>query len=189
MRTLSIRTLLPLIIFIGMCLMFFVTLDRDIRTVPSPLVGKKAPSFTLQTMGKQTHSPDTYLGQRWLLNVWASWCAACRIEHPLFNQLANNSNITLIGLNYKDQPDSAHQWLTQHGNPYSAVLLDTQGSAGFDWGVYGVPETFLIDESGIIRHKHIGPITQTVLRDTIMPFFAATRIDKQLTNPIEHKQP
>lgn len=176
----SLRYGIPLIIFIGMAILFYSTLDRDTRLLPSPLIDKPAPVFSLPLLdAEQTlRTPEDLKGKRWLLNVWASWCAACRDEHPLFNELSKDNSITMLGLNYKDETPAAKQWLAQFGNPYDEVIIDSAGSAGLDWGVYGVPETFLIDEQGVIRYKHVGPIDPDVVEQTIRPFFASSATEK-----------
>jgi cytochrome c biogenesis protein CcmG/thiol:disulfide interchange protein DsbE len=109
------------------------------------------------------------LGQVWVLNFWASWCVPCLAEHPLVQQLASDSKVQVIGMNYKDKTEDAQRWLARHGNPYTTVLVDRQGAVGIDYGVYGVPETYVIDKAGVIRHKQIGPITPEALRDKILP--------------------
>jgi cytochrome c biogenesis protein CcmG/thiol:disulfide interchange protein DsbE len=165
------RYLVPLGIFVALVVLLAVGLTLNPRHVPSPLIDKPAPAFTLP----QLHRPDQVLspvdmqGEVWLLNVWASWCVACRAEHPLMNELARSSEVTIIGLNYKDNPEAALQWLRQLGNPYHASAVDEAGRAGIDWGVYGVPETFVVDKQGIIRYKHIGPVEKNDLEDTILP--------------------
>jgi cytochrome c biogenesis protein CcmG/thiol:disulfide interchange protein DsbE len=165
------RYLLPLIAFAVLVGFLAVGLKLNPREVPSPLIDKPAPAFTLPTL----HAPGESIGTQdlrgkvWLLNVWASWCVACRIEHPLLVELAGSRAVPIYGLNYKDQPDAALGWLKQHGNPYVASLQDTKGLVGIDYGVYGVPETFVIDKEGVIRMKHIGPVTPEVLRDQILP--------------------
>jgi len=139
--------------------------------VPSPLINKPAPTFSLQKL----HEPEAYfstkdmLGKVWLLNVWASWCVACRSEHPLLVQLSRANIVPIYGLNYKDVPTEGKSWLAQLGNPYTASLIDYEGKIGIDYGVYGVPETFVIDKQGIIRHKVIGPVTPSALDDCVLP--------------------
>jgi cytochrome c biogenesis protein CcmG/thiol:disulfide interchange protein DsbE len=123
-------------------------------------------------------SPSQFKGQRWLLNVWASWCAACRQEHPLFNELAEKADFTLVGLNYKDTDAEAKQWLMDREDPYSFIAVDDEGTAGLEWGVYGVPETFLIDEQGLIKYKHVGPVTLAVMNEIIVPFLASGELPK-----------
>ena len=158
-----------------MAILLGIGLTLNPRDLPSTFINKSAPEFSLALLSKpQTKfSPSDYQGQRWILNVWASWCVACRVEHPLLNQLANNTNIPLIGLNYKDQAHDAKQWLDDRGNPYIKIPMDISGDAGIDWGVYGVPETFVIDEQGIIIYKHTGPISAQILEQQILPLFAS----------------
>ena len=158
-----------------MAILLGIGLTLNPRDLPSTFINKSAPEFSLALLSKpQTKfSPSDYQGQRWILNVWASWCVACRVEHPLLNQLANNTNIPLIGLNYKDQANDAKQWLDDRGNPYIKIPMDISGDAGIDWGVYGVHETFVIDEQGIIIYKHTGPISAQILEQEILPLFAS----------------
>jgi cytochrome c biogenesis protein CcmG/thiol:disulfide interchange protein DsbE len=169
----KLKALIPLSIFLGLALLFVFSLDRNTRLVPSPLIGKPAPDFNLpQLSAPGGISPQALKGRPWLLNVWASWCGACRQEHHFLNQLTTEHDINMLGLNYKDEPAMAQQWLQQFGDPYRWIAVDNKGSAGLDWGVYGVPETFLIDADGIIQYKHIGPINQQVIDKVILPFFA-----------------
>jgi cytochrome c biogenesis protein CcmG/thiol:disulfide interchange protein DsbE len=167
----SLRLIVPLLIFVVIAGFLYVGLFRDPRELPSPLVGKPAPAFSLV----QLHAPDKKLstadmkGQVWLLNVWASWCVSCRVEHPLLVQLAQSNVVPVIGLNYKDKVPEGIAWLTQHGDPYKLSVVDADGRVGIDWGVYGVPETFVVDKSGMIRYKHIGPVTAEALQKTILP--------------------
>ena len=165
------RYLLPLIVFVVLLGFLAVGLKLDPREVPSPLIDKPAPAFKLARLDapEQQIALQDMKGKVWLLNVWASWCVACRIEHPLLVELAGTNAVPIYGLNYKDQRQDALGWLAKHGNPYVASLSDTEGLVGIDFGVYGVPETFVIDKTGTIRLKHIGPITPDVLRDTILP--------------------
>jgi cytochrome c biogenesis protein CcmG/thiol:disulfide interchange protein DsbE len=165
------RFTIPLAVFVVILAFLFVGLGLNPREVPSPLIGKPAPAFQLA----QLHAPDRaftqkdMLGQVWLLNVWASWCISCRDEHPLLVQLAKAKTVPLVGLNYKDKPDEAKAWLKQFGDPYQLSITDRNGRVGIDYGVYGVPETFLIDKAGVIRYKHIGPITPDALQTKILP--------------------
>jgi cytochrome c biogenesis protein CcmG, thiol:disulfide interchange protein DsbE len=165
------RYLLPLAIFAVLSAFLYAGLGLKPREVPSPLIGKPAPAFVLPRLDtpEQRLSVKDLQGKVWLLNVWASWCVACRVEHPLLVELAASGAVPIYGLNYKDQRDDALAWLQRHGNPYVASLADGDGRVGIDFGVYGVPETFVIDKQGIIRHKHIGPVTPDDLRDTILP--------------------
>lgn len=165
------KTLIPLAIFIVLVIFLAIGLTRDPREVPSPLIDKPAPVFSLQ----QLHAPQTtfdsksMLGQVWLLNTWASWCVACREEHPVLLEYAKTKSVPLIGLDYKDKPEEGSKWLARFGNPYDFSVSDLDGRVGIDFGVYGVPETFLIDKQGIIRYKQIGPVTPEALRDKIIP--------------------
>ncbi len=163
------RYLIPLILFSGLAVFLLLGLDLDPRRVPSPFIDKPAPSFSLPQLDKTDntiHHKD-FLGKAWVLNVWASWCAACLDEHPLLLKLPKSVN--LVGLNYKDNTQDAKQWLGQWGNPYTVSLADTDGKTGLNWGVYGVPETFVIDAAGIIRYKHIGPLQQDDISQKILP--------------------
>jgi len=167
----SLRLLIPLAVFIVIVGFLWVGLGRDPREVPSPLIGKPAPAFDLV----QLHAPDKKLsvadmkGQVWLLNVWASWCVSCREEHPLLVELAKANVVPVIGLNYKDRKDAGLAWLAQNGDPYRLSVVDADGRVGIDWGVYGVPETFVVDKNGVIRYKQIGPITAEALEKKILP--------------------
>lgn len=165
------RFLIPLGIFIVLVAFLAVGLRLKPREVPSPFIGKPAPAFVLS----QLHQPDSnfspadMLGQVWLLNVWASWCVSCRQEHPVLMDLARHNVAPIIGLDYKDEREPAKAWLFEHGDPYRLSIWDRDGRVGIDYGVYGVPETFVIDQSGIVRMKHIGPLTQTVVSEKIIP--------------------
>ncbi len=167
----KVRLLIPLAVFLVLVVFLYVGLFRDPREIPSPLVDKPAPAFTLA----QLHTPEKQFsatdmkGKVWLLNVWASWCVSCREEHPLLVQLAKANVVPLIGLNYKDKNDLGIAWLRQNGDPYNFSVVDADGRVGIDYGVYGVPETFVIDKQGVIRYKQIGPITAEALEKKIMP--------------------
>ena len=165
------KLLIPLLLFVVLAGFLLAGLGLNPREVPSPLVGKPAPDFTLG----QLHRPERRLGpadlkgQVWLLNVWASWCVSCRLEHPLLIELAKAKLVPLVGLNYKDRPNEGLAWLAQHGNPYDVSVVDRDGRVGIDWGVYGVPETFVVDKAGVIRHKQIGPVDAAALEKKILP--------------------
>ncbi len=165
------RFLLPLVIFLVMVGFLFVGLNLDPREVPSPLVGKPAPQFSLPRLDnpEQVFSGNDMLGKVWLLNVWASWCGACKEEHPLLVSLAKTGFVPLVGMDYKDTRDEAQQWLVQGGNPYMTTVIDVDGRVGINYGVYGVPETYVIDKKGIIAYKKTGPITMQSLREVIVP--------------------
>lgn len=165
------RALIPLLIFIVLVGFLAVGLTRNPREIPSPLINKAAPAFSLSALDapEQKISVQDLRGKVWILNVWASWRVACRIEHPLLVEFAKTGTVPIYGLNYKDKRDDAIGWLAKFGNPYTRSLSDTDGVVGIDFGVYGVPETFVIDKTGVIRMKHIGPVTPEVLRDDIIP--------------------
>lgn len=174
MKSLPLRFAIPLLLFGGLVVFLGIGLNRDPRLVPSPLIGKPAPQFTLGTLA----TPDIImkredlLGRPLLLNVWASWCAGCREEHPLLLELARAGELNLIGLNYHDELKAGRQWLSDRGDPYRHTLFDPAGKLGLDLGVYGVPETFVIDATGVVRYKHVGPLTQDVLTQQILPLLA-----------------
>ena len=165
------RFLIPLGVFAVMVLFLGIGLTLNPREVPSPLIGKPAPDFQLSRVADagQTLSPEDFKGQVALVNVWASWCVSCRQEHPVLLQLARQNVVPIYGLNYKDQREAAQDWLNQHGNPYVASAFDADGRVGINWGVYGVPETFVIDKAGLIRHKHTGPVTPESLEQELLP--------------------
>lgn len=177
--------------FAALVVLLAVGLNLNPRDVPSPLVGKPAPSFKLAILDKpdQTMTPQDMAGKVWLLNVWSSWCVSCRQEHPVLVEFAKRGGVPLIGLNYKEVrgdgnidirriPEGqevplahkrASEWLAEHGNPYTLTVMDIDGRVGIDYGVYGVPETYVIDKAGVIRMKHTGPITPDVLSGKILP--------------------
>ena len=171
------RVLLPLAIFILLVGFLAVGLKLDPREVPSPLVGKPAPAFELPILQQpdKRFVPGDMRGKVWLLNVWASWCVSCREEHPMLLALAKRGVMPILGLNYKDKRDEATAWLKQFGNPYELSVVDADGRIGIDYGVYGVPETYLIDAEGVIRYKQIGPITAAILEQKILPLAAALK--------------
>ena len=167
----SLKFLIPLAVFLVLVGFFWKSLQVDPTEVPSPLIDKPAPVFLLPQLQapEKMLSPANLRGQVWLFNVWASWCVSCRQEHPVLVDLARTGEVPIYGLNYKDQREDAIGWLQQFGNPYIASAYDQQGQVGIDYGVYGVPETYIIDRDGVIRHKHIGPITEEVLQQEILP--------------------
>jgi len=168
------RYLLSLGVFAGLVLLLGVGLSLNPREVPSPLIGKPAPSFELPQLHdpQQNFAPAQMKGQVWVLNVWASWCAACRDEHPVLADFARTGATPLYGLNYKDRRDDAIAWLKRYGDPYAASVVDADGRIGIDYGVYGVPETYVIDKQGVIRYKRIGPVTPALLKEKIVPLIA-----------------
>lgn len=165
------RYLIPLAVFAVMVIFLAIGLKLDPREVPSPFIGKPAPAFTLPQVADagKTLSPADFKGQVALVNVWASWCVSCRQEHPVLLELARKNLVPIYGLNYKDEREGALAWLKQFGDPYTASAFDADGRVGIDWGVYGVPETFVIDRNGIVRHKQTGPITPEILENTLLP--------------------
>lgn len=165
------KFLLPLGIFIVLVALLAVGLNLNPREVPSPLIGKPAPDFKVPLLQDEskTFSPKDMAGQVWLLNVWASWCVSCREEHPVLVEFAKTGTVPIVGLDYKDKREDGQRWLTRFGNPYSIVPFDADGRVGIDYGVYGVPETYLIDKAGVIRFKQIGPVTPEVLAKKIIP--------------------
>ena len=165
------RFLLPLGLFIALVVFLGVGLRLNPREIPSPFIDKPAPAFQLTQLHApdKTISPQDMLGKVWLLNVFASWCVSCRVEHPVFMDLARQNVVPIVGLNYKDKREAGIGWLRQFGNPYSVSAFDSDGRIGIDYGVYGVPETFVIDKLGVIRMKHIGPVSAEALTDKILP--------------------
>ena len=165
------RYLLPLAGFLVLVGFLAVGLKLDPKEIPSPLIDKPAPAFSVPTLfdAGQSIGTEQLKGQVWLLNVWASWCVACRQEHPLLNELAGQDVLPIVGLNYKDQRDDAINWLGELGNPYTIIAHDFEGDVGIDFGVYGVPESFLIDKYGQIRYKQIGPFDVDSIQNTLLP--------------------
>lgn len=149
--------------------------DHDPSAIPSPLLNKPAPAFNLPQLYEPnvSVSKQLLLGKPYLLNVFASWCVECGVEHPVLQAEAPTLGVTLVGYNYKDAPDDAKAWLSQHGNPYKLLIADVSGKTALDFGVYGAPESFLIDGKGVIRYKHIGPLTEDVISGELKPAIAA----------------
>ena len=187
------KFLWPLVGFIALVILLGVGLGLNPRDVPSPLVGKPAANFSLPVLGAdRKFGPDEMKGKVWLLNVWASWCVSCRQEHPILVDLGRKNIVPVVGLNYKEvrgdgitdmtktdaatedrlARERASKWLADHGDPYLLSVLDLDGRVGIDYGVYGVPETYLIDKAGVIRMKHTGPITPDDLTKKILPLVA-----------------
>lgn len=166
-----LRYLVPLAIFLVLAGFLFRGLSLDPKLVPSPLVGKPMPAFSLTRLKDPaaTISDADIRGKVSILNIWATWCTSCRAEHEVLLQLAQTNKVNIYGLNYKDERAAAQRWLQQLGDPYVANAFDVDGRVGIDWGVYGAPETFIIDRQGIIRHKHVGPLTVDILNGQILP--------------------
>ncbi len=186
-----LKYILPLLLFIVLAVFLALGLNLHPSEIPSPLINKPAPAFLapkLQATARDGGSvvigrepirppeekltPADLKGKVWLFNVWASWCASCRLEHPVLNQLALAKAAVIVGLNYKDEPEAAKGWLAQFGNPYDVSIMDQDGRIGIDWGVYGVPETFVIDKQGVIRYKHTGPVTPDDVQQVFLPLIA-----------------
>ncbi len=165
------KRLIPLAAFVVLVVFLGVGLLLDPSKVPSPLIDKPAPAFALPQLhnASETISNSDMRGQVWLFNVWASWCVSCRQEHPLLVELARRNIVPIIGLNYKDERNDAIRWLQDLGNPYTKSGHDIEGRVGMDYGVYGVPETYVIDQQGTIRFKQIGPISPDALQNEILP--------------------
>ena len=169
--------LVPLIVFGALTLLFAIGLGLDPRLVPSPLIGKPVPQFDLPPVKGRTLGLATadLMGEVALVNVFASWCTECREEHPLLMRMSRGKRVAIHGLNYKDRPQDAERWLNEFGDPYVRTGADVSGRVGIDWGVYGVPETFVVDREGRIAYKHIGVLTPKVLEETIMPLVERLR--------------
>ncbi len=168
------RFIWPFVIFVTLAGFLYVGLHLNPHEVPSPLVGKPAPAFSLAQLHDPARqfSPQDMKGQVWLLNVWASWCVSCRIEHPVLLALSRKNIVPIYGLDYKDKREAGMAWLKEGGDPYVLSASDVEGRIGIDYGVYGVPETYVIDKQGVIRYKQIGPVTQQSLREKILPLVA-----------------
>ncbi|MCB1500876.1 MAG: DsbE family thiol:disulfide interchange protein [Bauldia sp.] len=176
--------LLPLVLFVALAAVFLIRLEAggDPDAIPSALVGKPAPTFDLPPLegtGLPGLASADLKGRVTVVNIFASWCGPCRLEHPQLIELARDNRIRLVGINYKDVTANATGFLDELGNPYAAIGVDSNGRAAIDWGVYGVPETFIVDADGIIRHKQIGPIDEAVLTSTILPAIAAAAGSQQ----------
>jgi cytochrome c biogenesis protein CcmG, thiol:disulfide interchange protein DsbE len=186
------KFLIPLVLFFGLVVFLAIGLKLDPREIPSPLVDKPAPEFSLPTLaGDAKFSPKDMLGQVWMFNVWATWCVACREEHPVLVAFAQKNSLPIVGLSYKEiqpQDDAAKAsdevklqvarerslvWLKRHGNPYVTSVMDLDGRVGINYGVYGVPETYVIDKQGVIRYKRVGVVTPQLLADKILPLIEA----------------
>ena len=172
--------LIPVVVFAAIAALFWKGLSGEPSKIPSALINKPVPEFTLAPVpgigvpGLAT--ADLKAGKVSVVNVWASWCAPCRIEHPLLTELAKRNDIALVGINYKDAPENAARFLGTLGQPFAAIGMDSNGRTAVDWGVYGVPETFVVDGQGLIRYKHIGPLTPEAITGTL-----AAEIEKAKT--------
>jgi cytochrome c biogenesis protein CcmG/thiol:disulfide interchange protein DsbE len=166
-----LRYLIPLGIFLVLVIFLAIGLGRDPHEVPSPLINKAAPTFRLPQLNEptKTFSAEDMRGKVWILNVWASWCITCRDEHPLLLEYAKSGAVPIYGLNYKDKREDALSWLEELGDPYVLSAADLDGRVAIDYGVYGAPETYVIDQSGTIRFKQIGPVTRDVWSKKVLP--------------------
>jgi cytochrome c biogenesis protein CcmG/thiol:disulfide interchange protein DsbE len=181
--------LLPFVVFVALCALLgfgiYWNTHHEMTEVPSPLIGKQAPEFTLPYL----YEPSKTLGAKdlhgapYLLNVFGSWCPTCQDEHPILTRDIKPLGIKLIGLDWKDDPDEAKRWIGQFGNPYDAIITDREGNAGIDFGVYMAPETFLVDANGIIRYKRIGMFTPENIRDELLPKIAELRDGRRVATP------
>jgi cytochrome c biogenesis protein CcmG/thiol:disulfide interchange protein DsbE len=163
---------LPILIFGVLVIFLSIGLTLNPREVPSPLIDKPLTPFEANLVNSENRfNSQQMLGKVWLINVWASWCSSCKQEHKHLLTLANEHNVNIVGLNYKDTNIDAQNWLNQYKNPYQFVVADPQGRIGLNLGVYGTPESFVIDQQGIIRHKHTGPITKAVMNEKMLPLF------------------
>jgi cytochrome c biogenesis protein CcmG/thiol:disulfide interchange protein DsbE len=165
------RFAIPIAIFVALLVLLGIGLKLDPREVPSPLIGKPAPHFELPQLheASKTFTERDMLGKVWVLNVWASWCVSCREEHPVLLDLAAGGTVPIYGLNYKDKREDGLSWLKGMGDPYKLSIYDFDGRVGIDYGVYGVPETYVIDKAGVIRYKRIGPLTPQIVKEKVLP--------------------
>jgi cytochrome c biogenesis protein CcmG, thiol:disulfide interchange protein DsbE len=169
-----LKFIIPLILFVVLAVFLALGLKGKPGEIPSPLLNKPAPAFSAPKLNAPNEklSPADLKGKVWLFNVWASWCVSCRAEHPVINQIAQQQAAIIVGLNYKDDPDAAKKWLETLGNPYNDSVMDADGRIGIDWGVYGVPETFVMDKQGMVRYKHTGPVTEEDVQQIFLPLIA-----------------
>jgi cytochrome c biogenesis protein CcmG/thiol:disulfide interchange protein DsbE len=169
-----LKYLIPLFIFAVMAVFLAMGLKLKPSEIPSPLVGKPVPAFSAPKLDnpEQNLTPADLKGQVWLFNVWASWCVSCRQEHEVLTQFSGQKTVTIVGLNYKDDPAAAKSWLQSLGNPYNVSIMDQDGRIGIDWGVYGVPETFVVDKQGVVRYKHTGPVGAGDIQNIFVPWIA-----------------
>ena len=166
-----LKFIIPLLLFIVIAVFLALGLNLKPSEIPSPFINKPAPEFSAAKLDtpEQRLTPADLKGKVWLFNVWASWCVSCRAEHPILNQLAQQQAVVIVGLNYKDDPNEAQKWLDTLGNPYNVSIMDQDGRIGIDYGVYGVPESFIIDKKGLIRYKHTGPVSAEDVQKVFLP--------------------
>ena len=170
-KIIVLRYIIPLVLFISLVVVLAVGLKRDPRLVPSPFIGRPAPELNLPTLKDPSRriTRQDLLGKVTLVNIWASWCGACRDEHEILLRLAKENGARILGFDYKDQREDALAWLKRMGDPYVDVVTDTDGRVGIEWGVYGVPETFLVDQEGVIRFKQIGALGEESVATELLP--------------------
>ena len=163
--------IVPLVLFSVLMIVFFIGLDLNPRLLPSPLIDKPTPEFNLARlkMPDERISQEILKGEPSLLNIWATWCVSCKYEHPVLMKIAASKEVPIFGLFYKDEPSKGLAWLKEYGDPYVANAVDLDGKIAIDWGLYGAPETFVIDKDGIIRYKHVGPISWEIWQNTLLP--------------------
>ncbi|RJS92070.1 DsbE family thiol:disulfide interchange protein [Salinisphaera sp. Q1T1-3] len=173
------RVIIPGIVLIALVGVLGYGLTRDPHTLPSVLVGHPAPPFDLPTLDNPQHTigVDAMKGRVALVNVWASWCVACRSEVSVIAELSQRTGVPVLGLDYKDDRDEAHRWLRRFGDPYARIAFDAKGQTGIDWGISGVPETFVLDRHGIIRDKVVGPVTDETMNDRLIPLIEKLRAE------------
>lgn len=186
-KTKTVLFALPLVIVGGLLVLLYQGLGRDHKDLSSPLIGKAAPDFALPSLEHPTRTITNkdFAGAPYVLNVWGTWCYACREEHPTLLAIAARNEVPIVGLNWKDDSEAAREWLRRAGNPYAVTLVDTEGNVAIDWGVYGAPETLLVDSSGVILHKRIYPITMEIWEREFLPLI---RSDLQRTGQLKRQQ-
>ena len=169
--------LVPMAVAAAVAVFFYLGLGRDPAALPSALIDRPVPAFELPPLlaDRPGLAKGDLVGQPHLVNVFASWCVPCRAEHPVISDLADSGAVQVVAINYKDKPADARRWLTELGNPYARIGVDESGRVAIDWGVYGVPETYLVDAAGQIRYRHVGPLTAAVVRGELLPRLAALR--------------
>lgn len=171
------KLFLPLVLFGLLGIFLFRGLSLDPTALPSALIGAPIPQFDLPTLAQgESLSTEDIVGEAALINVWATWCYSCRVEHPYLLELAEQG-VKIIGLNYKDDPDAARRWLKDLGDPYRVNISDTEGTLGLDFGVYGAPETYVVDPKGRVQYRHVGVVNETVWARDLAPFFEANSVD------------
>lgn len=175
---------LPLAIFLALAVLLgtgvIMNAGKTQTDIESPLIGQPAPDFALPDFADPatTVRKADLLGKPYLVNIWASWCASCRVEHPVITDIATSGRVHVVGYNYKDAPEDAARWLQQFGNPFHRIIVDVEGAAAIDWGIYGAPETFLVDAKGIVRWKHVGPVTPDVVETQLWPLLATLEAER-----------